>query len=52
VKKLNSSSLDNAGVQFLDRVSVLDGTGRKVFTVVNDLDAGRTGGPRHNWRKE
>ena len=51
VRELNGQGLDRAGAQFLDRVTVVDGNGQKVFSLVNE-PAGATSvdGSRHRWK--
>jgi hypothetical protein len=52
MRDLNGPGLDDNGAQFLDRVSIIDGNGRKVFSLVNDVDPASVSGARHKWRVE
>lgn len=53
VRSLNGPGMDDVGVQFLDRVTVVDGgTGIKVFSLVNAVDPASVDGSRHLWSVE
>jgi hypothetical protein len=52
LEDLNGRGLDDSGAQFLDRVTVIDGKGQKIFSLVNDVDPTSADGDRHKWRRE